>query len=208
MGRPAPPQQMPTRSSLRMFRRAISLRNSRCRRQLMTLNLVTPKAVLRASPSSRAPMRFMVRLTTGSSPAGGVRNVFAENCHFDSPNLWMALRFKNNALRGGRLENFYYRNIEAGQVRDAVLTVDFNYEEGEKGPFTPVVRKVVVTNLRSGKGARVLDLQGFKTAPIYDVHLENCTFANVAQLSAVKNVQGLELRTVRINGKLADNPLR
>ena len=141
-------------------------------------------------------------ITVGSQISAGVRNVFAENCRMDSPNLWIALRFKNNALRGGRLENFYYRNIEVGQVRDAVLTVDFNYEEGEKGPFTPVVRNVVVNNLRSGKSARVLDLQGFKNAPIYNVRLENCTFDNVARENVVKNVQGLELKNVRVNGKV------
>jgi polygalacturonase len=141
-------------------------------------------------------------ITVSSQISGGVRNVFAENCHLDSPNLWTALRFKNNALRGGLLENFYYRNIEVGQVRDAVLTVDFNYEEGEKGPFTPVVRNVVVNNLRSGRSARMLDLQGFKTAPIYDVRLENCTFENVAKENILKNVQGLELRNVHVNGKL------
>ena len=141
-------------------------------------------------------------ITIGSEISAGVRNIFAEKCHMDSPNLNIALRFKNNALRGGRLENFYFRNIEVGQVRDAVLTVDFNYEEGEKGPFTPVVRNVVVNNLRSGKSARALDLQGFKTAPIYNVRLENCTFDNVAKENMVKNVQGLELKNVRINGKI------
>jgi len=141
-------------------------------------------------------------ITVGSQISAGVRNVFAENCHLDSPNLWTALRFKNNALRGGLLENFYYRNMEVGQVRDAVLTVDFNYEEGANGPFTPVVRNVVVDNVRSRKSARVLDLQGFKTAPIYDVRLEDCTFDNVAKENIVKNVQGLELRNVRVNGKL------
>src|SRR5207302_6404550 len=96
----------------------------------------------------------------------------------------------------------YYRNIEMVQVRNAVLTVDFNYEEGEKGPFTPVVRNVVVNNLRSGKSARAFDLQGFKNAPIYDVRLENCTFDNVGKENTVRNVQGLELKNVRVNGKV------
>ena len=146
-------------------------------------------------------------ITVGSQISGGVRNVFAENCHLDSPNLWTALRFKNNALRGGLLENFYYRNIEVGQVRDAVLTVDFNYEEGEKGPFTPVVRNVVVNRLRSGRSTRTLDLQGFRTAPIYDVRLENCTFNNVAKENIVKNVQGLELSNVRVNGKIVSGAI-
>ena len=144
-------------------------------------------------------------ITIGSEISAGVRNIFAENCHMDSPNLNIALRFKNNALRGGNLENFYFRNIEVGQVRDAVITVDFNYEEGEKGPFTPVVRNVVVNNLRSGKSARAFDLQGFKNAPIYNVRLADCTFDNVAKENMVKNVQGLELKNVRINGKIIAN---
>ena len=35
-----------------------------------------------------------------------LRNVFAENCRLDSPNLDHALRVKNNAMRGGVLEKF------------------------------------------------------------------------------------------------------
>ena len=72
-------------------------------------------------------------ITVGSEISGGVRNLFAENCKLDSPNLDHALRVKNNAQRGGLLENFYFRNITVGQVAHAVITIDFNYEEGAKG---------------------------------------------------------------------------
>ncbi|HEX8889404.1 MAG TPA: glycosyl hydrolase family 28 protein [Pyrinomonadaceae bacterium] len=144
-------------------------------------------------------------VTIGSEISGGVRNVFAENCQMDSPNLDYALRVKNNAMRGGLLENLYFRNIEVGQVRLAVITVDFNYEEGEKGKFTPVVRNFVVDDLKSAKSARALDVQGFKQAPVYDMKLTNCTFDNVAQSNIVKNVQGLTFTNVRINGKLVEN---
>ena len=34
--------------------------------------------------------------------SGGIRNLFADNNTFDSPNLNYALRFKTNAQRGGR----------------------------------------------------------------------------------------------------------
>src|SRR5229473_6106693 len=34
-------------------------------------------------------------ITIGSQISAGVRNIFAENCHMDSPNLNIALRFKN-----------------------------------------------------------------------------------------------------------------
>ncbi|MGH9762237.1 MAG: glycoside hydrolase family 28 protein, partial [Blastocatellia bacterium] len=141
-------------------------------------------------------------ITIGSEISGGVRNVFVENCKLDSPNLNQALRFKNNALRGGLLENFYFRNIDVGQVADATITVDFNYEEGRNGPYTPVVRNILVDNLKSGKSVRALDMQGFNDAPISDIRLEHCTFDNVSQANIIKNVRDLELEDVRVNGSL------
>jgi polygalacturonase len=141
-------------------------------------------------------------ITVGSEISGGVRNVFAENCKLDSPSLNIAIRFKNNALRGGRLENFYFRNIEVGQVGDATITADFNYEEGENGPFIPTLRHVVVENLKSGKSKHALDLQGLTKAHVSDVQLNNCTFDNVAGGNILKNVDGLTLHNVRINGQL------
>jgi polygalacturonase len=141
-------------------------------------------------------------ITIGSEISGGVRNLFAENCQLDSPNLDHALRVKNNAMRGGRLENLYFRNIDVGQVAHAVITIDFNYEEGGKGNFIPLVRNYVVSNLRSKKSAHALDVQGFKHAPIIDLRLEDCAFENVAKPNIVEHVEGLALRNVRINGEL------
>lgn len=141
-------------------------------------------------------------ITIGSEISAGVRNVFAENCRMDSPNLNIAIRFKNNALRGGQLENFYFRNIEVGQVSDAAVTADFNYEEGANGPHIPRLRHLVVENLRSGKSKRALDLQGLDKAHLTDIQLANCTFERVADGNVVKYVDGLSLRNVRVNGKL------
>jgi len=141
-------------------------------------------------------------ITIGSEISGGVRNVFAENCRLDSSNLDHALRVKNNAMRGGLLENLYFRNIDVGQVAHAVITIDFNYEEGEKGKFTPIVRNFVVNDLKSRKSKHALDVQGFKNAPIYNLRLENCTFENVEKPSIVKNVENLVLENVRLNGQI------
>jgi polygalacturonase len=141
-------------------------------------------------------------ITVGSEISGGVRNVFAMNCNLNSPRLDHGLRFKNNAMRGGLLENMFFRDITVGEVAHAALTVDFNYEEGQNGKYTPVLRNLRVENLRSGKSRYAMDLQGFPNAPIINVRLENCTFDNAAERSIVKNVLGLELRNVRVNGKV------
>ncbi len=60
-------------------------------------------------------------ITLGSECSGGIRNIFAENCNLDSPNLNSAFRVKNNALRGGLLENFNLRNMRVGKVAQQVL---------------------------------------------------------------------------------------
>ena len=44
-------------------------------------------------------------ITIGSEISGGARNVFAEKCRLDSPELERALRFKTNTLRGGVVRN-------------------------------------------------------------------------------------------------------
>ena len=141
-------------------------------------------------------------ITVGSEISGGVRNLFAENCNLDSPNLDHALRVKNNAMRGGLLENLYFRDIHVGEVAHAVITIDFNYEEGAKGNFTPVVRNYWVERLDSRKSKYVADVQGLSDAPIYDVRLANCTFENAAQPSIVRNVKGLNLVNVKVNGNV------
>lgn len=140
-------------------------------------------------------------LTVGSQISGDARNIFAEKCRLDSPDLDHAIRFKNNALRGGVLENMYFRDLAVGQVRKAVITVDFNYEEGRNGPFTPVLRNVVVERVVSGKSTRVADLQGFENAPVFDITIRNCEFGGVAEPAIVKNVKNLRLENVRVNGK-------
>ncbi len=143
-------------------------------------------------------------ITVGSEISGGVRNLFAENCRLDSPNLDHALRVKNNAMRGGRLENLHFRNIEVGQVAHAVITIDFNYEEGAKGAFIPVVREYTVDGLRSGRSKHALDVQGLANAPIENLRLTNCTFDNVAEGNVVKNVKDATLENVKINGRTFD----
>jgi polygalacturonase len=141
-------------------------------------------------------------ITIGSEISGGVRNVFAEDCKLDSPELDFAVRLKNNAMRGGLLENIFVRNLEVGQVAKAAVTIDFYYEEGENGKFTPVVRNVVIKNMKMKKAEYALYLRGFKTAPIKDVAILDCDFGGVAKPNLLENAEGISIRNVKINGKV------
>ena len=143
-------------------------------------------------------------LTIGSEMSGGVRNVFAENCRLDSPNLDQALRFKTNAMRGGTIENVFFRNLRIGQIAHAVLQIDFNYEEGRKGPEHPVVRNIDVRDVACKRAERVLDVRGFPDAKIRNIHLERCTIETASKPDVVENVEGLALNKVTVNGKRLD----
>ena len=126
----------------------------------------------------------------GSEISGGVRNVFIENCHMDSPNLDRALRFKSNARRGGFVENVFMRNVEVGRVKEAILTIDFMYETGPNGPYKPVVRNVTLENVKSASSPRVMWIASFPGAVIDDVRFVDCTFSGVETAEMMQNAGG------------------
>jgi polygalacturonase len=141
-------------------------------------------------------------VTIGSEISAGVRNVFVEKCTMDSPNLDRALRFKNNAMRGGVLEHVYMRDCTVGQVADAVLSVDLYYEEGEKGPFTPVVRDVELRNVTSKKSKYGLYMRAYPKSEISDVRIVDCRFDGVEKGNVTEGVQALALRNLSRNGRV------
>ena len=142
-------------------------------------------------------------ITVGSEISGGVLNVFAEDCQMDSPHLNIAVRIKNNTMRGRLVEHIYARNLTVGQVADAGVAIDFYYEEGEAGKFTPIVRQVDIRGLRLQKAKYALYLCGFKSAPIEDVQLSDCDFGEVTMPNLIENAKNISFHDVRINGKLA-----
>ncbi|HEV2736889.1 MAG TPA: glycoside hydrolase family 28 protein [Longimicrobiaceae bacterium] len=142
-------------------------------------------------------------VTLGSEISGGVRNVFVEDCEMDSPNLDRALRFKNNAMRGGVLENVYMRNVRVGQVSDSVLSVDLHYEEGEKGPFVPVVRNVEMRNVTSRKSKYGLYMRAYPRSEISDVRVIDSRFDGVERGNVTEGARDLRFEAVLINGRAA-----
>ncbi|WP_438480309.1 glycoside hydrolase family 88 protein [Oleiharenicola lentus] len=135
----------------------------------------------------------------GSECSAGIRNVFVENCTMDSPDLDRALRFKNNAVRGGILENVFMRNVKVGQVAEAVLTIDLLYEEGAKGAFKPIVRNVQMDNITSSASPRVMYIRGFEGAIIENIRISNSTFNGVTHTEVVQHAGSITLNNVTIN---------
>lgn len=139
-------------------------------------------------------------VTVGSEISGGTRYVFVERCRMDSPRLERALRLKNNAMRGGTLEHIYMRDVVVGEVADAVLQVDFLYEEGANGAFTPIVRDVELQRVTSRKSVYALYLRGLAKGTIDDIRVIDCRFDGVARPDVVEGVTALVRKNVMMNG--------
>jgi len=140
----------------------------------------------------------------GSEVSGSVRNVWAENCTMDSPNLDRALRIKTNSVRGGIIENIFMRNVKVGQVKEAVVLVSFTYQEGDTGKFTPIVRNVFVSNVTSEKSEYGLYFDCYERSPVTNVVIENCKFNGVKSNNLMKFTKDLTFKDFYINGKLVN----
>ena len=132
-------------------------------------------------------------ITMGSECTGGIRNVFAENCRMDSASLTSIVRFKNNAGRGGTIENIYVRNLDVGRIggtSTAALSIQYAYAQDPEGSFIPVLRNVNLTNIKCANIPRVVSIEAVPTAVIEGIHLDNCVMAG-ADPAALLQYPGL-----------------
>jgi polygalacturonase len=135
-------------------------------------------------------------ITVGSEITGGARNVFAEKCRLDSPELERALRFKTNTLRGGIIENVFVRDIEIGQVKLAPIEIDLRYEPRDTGPNIPEVRNVLVERMRSTSSRHGVYIRGLENAPIRNVVVRDSAFRGVTHGQIIEGAVELTLNNV------------
>lgn len=145
----------------------------------------------------------------GSEVSGGARNIYAENCVMDSPNLDRALRVKTNKTRGGKIENLYFRNIKVGEVKEAVLRVNMRYMilSDTSQVFIPIVQNIYVENVTSEKSKYGVLIEGYsKDNPVENVHLKNCRFNGVAKGNSIEHGADLFFENYLLNNELVENP--
>jgi polygalacturonase len=133
----------------------------------------------------------------GSEMSGGIRNIFVEDCLMDSPNLERAIRLKTNSRRGGYLENLFVRRVRVGQVKEAVVRINLQYDK-DRGEHYPTVRNIHLQNVASEKSGRPFYFVGLENAKISNVVIEDCTFKNAAQPSVFENVEEVRLQNFRL----------
>ncbi|MBN1348324.1 glycoside hydrolase family 28 protein [candidate division KSB1 bacterium] len=139
----------------------------------------------------------------GSEISGSCRNVFAEDCVMDSPNLERALRIKTNSMRGGIVENIFMRNVAVGEVSDAVIRIFFHYGEGDVGQYTPIVRNIDLSHITSQKSKYALYFAGYERSPISNINIKDCEFNGVENGTKIDHIVDLKMKNVFINGEPA-----
>lgn len=144
-------------------------------------------------------------ITMGSEITGGCRNLYAENCKMDSPNLNRVVRIKSNSCRGGVIENINVRNLTVGQCRDAVLEIDLNYDPKEicaRG-FLPIVRNVTLDNVTCEKSKYGVYIVGIdESIAVYHINLIDCRFNNVTEGNSITGrTRNINFTNCYINGQ-------
>lgn len=143
----------------------------------------------------------------GSEISGGIRNVYVENCKMDSPELDRAIRFKTNSNRGGVIENIYVRNVEIGEVKEAILRIESSYDiknEGTDTLFT-VIRNIKLDSMKCESSKYALLVEGVKDVDcVYDIKISNSKFNGVKNGNKISWIRDIYLQNVRINGQLID----
>jgi polygalacturonase len=116
-------------------------------------------------------------ITAGSESSGGIRNVFAENCSLDSPDMDMAFRLKSNPLRGGFIENFNVRDCTVKTAQFGIH-ITMRYENVTTGDAIPYMRDIRLEDVRFEKLTKApIFIEGLSdTARVGNVTLINCTF--------------------------------
>ncbi|MEY4385925.1 MAG: hypothetical protein RLY20_1208 [Verrucomicrobiota bacterium] len=129
-------------------------------------------------------------VTMGSETSGGIRNVFAEDCHFDSTDLDQALRFKSNRARGGFIRDVYIRNSTIKTARFGInMTLNYGANGPKDGNFPPVVRDIDIRDcvFENVLKQAVVISGADAEAQITDVTIANCTFPELKTPNTITN---------------------
>ncbi|MFI8379460.1 glycoside hydrolase family 28 protein [Leeuwenhoekiella sp. NPDC079379] len=141
----------------------------------------------------------------GSEISAGVRNVFVRNCVMNSPNLDRAIRIKTNTLRGGFVENLYVKDIEIGQVKEAVLKINLYYgiygvQEGE---FIPTINNINLENITVENGGEYgILIKGRPEKLVSGITLKNVTINGAQESTSIENCEPITYINTKINNTL------
>jgi polygalacturonase len=140
-------------------------------------------------------------VTVGSETSGGVENVFAEDCRFDSPNLDIAMRFKTGMTRGGFIKDACIRHCTVRSARTGI-GITMRYPGTLNGGATPVIRDIDIRDCTFDRLSRQpIVIEGFSdSVRVTDVTIANCVFPGAGARNIITNASRIHLSANRGGG--------
>jgi polygalacturonase len=135
-------------------------------------------------------------VSAGSETSGGIENVFAENCTFDSPDLDYAFRFKTNPARGGYVRNVFIRNCQVQTARFGIhMTLRYASAGALEGQYIPEMGSIDIRDCTFANLTRQpIFIEGYdEKIKITGVTVANCTFQSAANLNTITNASRIQL---------------
>ena len=100
----------------------------------------------------------------------------------------------------------YVRDVTIGRVGKAVLSIEFDYEEGANGPEIPVLRNVLIENVTCVSSERVSLVTAIPGAVIEGIRFEKCNFQGIEKDDLLKSAKAPDYHNVSIaQGKSGGN---
>ena len=143
-------------------------------------------------------------LAVGSELSGGIRNVWLHHCKMSTP--YNLLKVKTNRRRGGFVKNIWFEDVEADNVRDAVVGVktDAIFQWAQFPDYelrTTEIDGIHVRNVRANCAGCAIDICGDVSSPVKNVVLENVWVgASRKAFERIENVADIRKDNVRQGG--------
>ncbi len=137
----------------------------------------------------------------GSEMSGGANNIFAYN-NVAPIGIVQALYLKSSRKRGGKIQNVFFLDLKANQIRDNVICMVPNYDNDTTSQYPPVFKNIYIENINVNQSSEGVLIYGWPDAPIKNVIIKDLkirqTQKGEIKINQVKNVT---LKNVNINEK-------
>lgn len=138
-------------------------------------------------------------IAIGSEASGGIKNIYAQNITIKAAKS--VLRIKTSSKRGGVIQNIYLRNIQVDTYKKAAISIDMFY--GPPGNFMPTVKNITINNLQVKNGGRYgILVQAYKKSSVKNLKVMNSRIEHVAVPMKIGHRENVQLKQVKINGKI------
>jgi polygalacturonase len=138
--------------------------------------------------------------TIGSNTAGGIENVFIENCVAND--CIAAFYIKSNSDTGGAVEGVWIKSSQAINCHH-LLFLQTDYEGVTGGPTPPLFTNINMQGVTCAEASvSAFWLEGDPRLPIQGVALADIAIAKTSKLAEIGNVINLAATNITVAGKI------